>query len=334
MGEFASRITGSSDLYQADTRSPGASISFVTAHDGFTLADLVSYNEKHNEANGEDNADGESFNRSWNCGVEGPTDDPEVNALRWHQKRNFLATLLLSQGVPMLLGGDELGRTQQGNNNAYCQDNEISWYDWDHVDEALLEYTRHLVAFRRTHPSLHRRRWFQGQLRGRVDIDWFRPDGEQMSDEDWRSDFVRSVGIFLNGEAITGRSLRGQRVTDDSFALLFNAHHEPIEWCLPSRYAKSWARELHTGAGPGRPGAFEPGATIGADDTVVVDGRSVVVLRATSPGSSEDLETSGEPASAESAGDQPAPSLQRAEQRRRRQREQPTRRAPGRDART
>src|SRR5579871_30515 len=223
LGEFASRITGSSDLYQADTRSPGASINFVTAHDGFTLADLVSYNEKHNEANGEGNADGESFNRSWNCGVEGPTGDPDVIACRRRQSRNLLSTLLLSQGVPMVLGGDELGRTQRGNNNAYCQDNEISWYDWEAVDERLLAFTRRLVALRRRHPSLHRRRWFQGRpLRGMVDIDWFRPDGAQMSDDDWRADFVRSVGIYLNGEAIAGRDARGQRVLDDSFALLFN----------------------------------------------------------------------------------------------------------------
>jgi isoamylase len=301
MGEFASRITGSSDLYQADTRTPGASINFVTAHDGFTLSDLVSYNEKHNEANGEDNCDGESFNRSFNCGVEGPTDDPEVIDCRRRQQRNFLTTLLVSQGVPMLLGGDEIGRSQSGNNNAYCQDNELSWYDWKDVDEPLLEFTRRLVAFRRAHPSLHRRRWFQGQLRGRIDIDWFRPDGRQMTDDDWHADFVRSVGIFLNGEAIAGRDSRGQRVTDESFALLFNAHDEPIEWSLPARYAKCWSRELDT-AEPADSSGETP--AVGPDETVVCQGRSVVVLRATAPGEGGDVpvDESEEPGVSTQAG--------------------------------
>ncbi|HTW99036.1 MAG TPA: glycogen debranching protein GlgX, partial [Acidimicrobiales bacterium] len=302
MGEFASRITGSSDLYQADTRSPSASINFVTAHDGFTLADLVSYNDKHNEANGEGNADGESFNRSWNCGVEGPTDDAEVLALRGRQARNFLATLLLSQGVPMLLGGDEIGRTQRGNNNAYCQDNELSWFDWSKVDEGLLELTRHLVAIRRSHPSLHRRRWFQGHpLRDRVDIDWFRPDGEQMSDDDWRSDFVRSVGIFLNGEAIAGHDTRGQRVVDDSYALLFNAHHEPIEWQLPARYAKSWVRALDTSLDPADPASLHD-AELALDCEVVCGGRSLVVLRATAPPSPEVPLDADEPGAEQRSG--------------------------------
>ncbi len=202
-------------------------------------------------------------------------------ARRRRQQRNFLATLLLSQGVPMLLGGDEIGRTQHGNNNAYCQDNEISWFDWEDLDEPLLAFTRQLMALRRSHPSFHRRRWFQGQLRGRVDIDWFRPDGEQMTDEDWRADFVRSVGIFLNGEAIAGRDPRGQRVTDDSFALLFNAHDEPIEWRLPHRYAKSFETVLVTLPDPLE---RDEARDIGPDDAVTVQGRSVVLLRATLPG--------------------------------------------------
>ncbi|MFA9431751.1 glycogen debranching protein GlgX, partial [Egicoccus sp. AB-alg2] len=223
--EFASRLTGSSDLYESDTRRPGASINFVTAHDGFTLADLVSYNDKHNEANGEDNRDGTDDNRSWNCGVEGPTDDPDVLALRARQQRNFLTTLLLSQGVPMLLGGDELGRTQGGNNNGYCQDNEISWYDWDAVDEDLLAFTRGLIGLRAEHPIFRRRRWFQGRpLRGEEidDIAWLRPDGTEMDDEDWDASYAKSLQVFLNGRGIASPDPRGQQIVDDSFLVLFN----------------------------------------------------------------------------------------------------------------
>jgi glycogen operon protein len=274
LGEFGSRLTGSSDLYQADTRHPGASVNFVTAHDGFTLRDLVSYNEKHNEANGEDNADGEPYNRSWNCGVEGDTDDQAVLALRHQQQRNFLATLLLSQGVTMLLGGDELGRTQRGNNNAYCQDNEISWYDWEHVDEDLVEFTRLLIALRRDHPVLRRRRWFQGHsIRGSVDLGWFRPDGAEMSDDDWEAS-PPSVGVFLNGAAITDRDRRGQRVTDDSFLLLFNTHAEPIEWTLPKQWGQWWDLVTET-ADPGR----SEDDVLESSATMPVAGRSVVVLR-------------------------------------------------------
>jgi isoamylase len=274
LGEFGSRLTGSSDLYQADTRHPGASVNFVTAHDGFTLRDLVSYNEKHNEANGEGNADGEPYNRSWNCGVEGDTDDQAVLALRHRQQRNFLATLLLSQGVTMLLGGDELGRTQGGNNNAYCQDNEISWYDWDHVDEALLEFTRLLIGLRRDHPVLRRRRWFQGHsIRGSVDLGWCRPDGAEMSDDDWEAS-PPSVGVYLNGTAITDRDRRGQRVTDDSFLLLFNADPEPIEWTLPKQWGQWWQLVTDT-ADPGR-SAVE---VLESSATIPVAGRCVVVLR-------------------------------------------------------
>ncbi|MGN6796112.1 MAG: glycogen debranching protein GlgX [Streptosporangiaceae bacterium] len=270
LGEFASRLTGSSDLYQADARHPAASVNFVTAHDGFTLADLVSYNHKHNEANGEDNKDGENHNRSWNCGVEGETGDQDVLALRRRQQRNFLVTLLLSQGVTMLLGGDETGRTQRGNNNAYCQDNEISWLDWEDQDEALLEFTRRMIALRREHPVLRRRRWYQGvPIRGSVDIGWCRPDGAEMSDEDWDSG-IGSVGVFLNGEAITDRDRRGQRVTDDSLLLLFNGHHEPIEWTLPKQWGEWWELVVDTAA-PGREGNV-------SDQQLPVAARSVLVL--------------------------------------------------------
>ncbi len=273
LGEFASRLTGSSDLYQADARHPGASVNFVTAHDGFTLRDLVSYNDKHNEANGEHNADGESHNRSWNCGAEGDTDDADVLALRHRQQRNFLATLLLSQGVTMLLAGDESGRTQGGNNNAYCQDNEISWLDWEHTDEALAEFTRRLIALRREHPVLRRRRWFQGlPIRGSVDLGWCRPDGGEMSDHDWDSG-TGSVGVFLNGEAITDRDRRGQRVTDDSLLLLFNGHHEAIDWILPKQWGQWWDLVVDTGA------ADREGASLSCDQSLPVAGRSVLVLQ-------------------------------------------------------
>jgi isoamylase len=272
LGEFASRLTGSSDLYQADARHPGASVNFVTAHDGFTLADLVSYNDKHNEANGEDNKDGENHNRSWNCGAEGDTDDQDVLTLRHRQQRNFLATLMLSQGVTMLLGGDETGRTQHGNNNAYCQDNGVSWLDWEHQDEALAEFTRRMITLRRDHPVLRRRRWFQGvPIRGSVDIGWCRPDGAEMSDEDWGSG-TSSVGAFLNGEAITDRDRRGQRVTDDSLLLLFNAHHEPIDWTLPKQWGLWWDLIVDTAA-PEREGT--PGS---CEQSLPVAARSVVVL--------------------------------------------------------
>jgi glycogen operon protein len=221
VAELASRLTGSSDLYQSDSRRPVASINFITAHDGFTLRDLVSYNGKHNEANGEQNADGESHNRSWNCGAEGDTDDPAVIRLRAQQQRNFLTTLLLAQGVPMLSMGDELGRTQKGNNNAYCQDNELSWVNWDDVDGQLLEISRWLIALRRDHPVFRRRRWFQGRpIRGTVDIGWFKPSGKAMTDKDWVAGHERSLGVFLNGKAIPGHDERGKPLLDDSFLLV------------------------------------------------------------------------------------------------------------------
>jgi len=278
VGEFASRLTGSSDLYQGGSRWPTASVNFVTAHDGFTLRDLVSYNDKHNEANGEGNRDGESHNRSWNCGAEGDTTDEGVLALRARQQRNFLTTLLLSQGVTMLLAGDEIGRTQHGNNNAYCQDNEISWLDWEHVDERLLEFTRRLIELRGRHPVFRRKHWFQGRsIRGTVDLGWFKPDGTEMSDEDWGSARVNAVGVFLNGEAITDRDRRGQRVTDESFLLLFSAQADTLSWTLPEQWGKRWETLLDTA------GNYPEGETVDSGATVEVAGRSVVMLQRTDP---------------------------------------------------
>jgi len=246
LAEFASRFTGSSDLYEADNRRPIASINFVTAHDGFTLNDLVSYNDKHNEANGEDNRDGESHNRSWNHGVEGPTEDSAVNVLRERQKRNLLATLLLSQGVPMIAHGDEFGRTQHGNNNVYCQDNELSWIDWKDAreHEVLTDFTARLVQLRAAHPVFRRRRFFQGRpIQGSniEDIAWLRPDGQLMSEQDWRVGFARSVGIFLNGRGIPEHDELGRSIVDDSFFLLVNAHHQQITFTLPTNgYGQLW----------------------------------------------------------------------------------------------
>ncbi len=279
LGDFANRLTGSSDLYALTGRRPSASVNFVTAHDGFTLHDLVSYNEKHNEANGEDNRDGESHNRSWNCGAEGPTDDPAIGTLRNRQKRNFLATLLLSQGIPMLLGGDEIGRTQGGNSNAYCQDNEISWYDWGKVDEDLLDFTAGLIRLRREHPVFHRRRWFYGRaLHGSDvrDIGWFRPDGEEMSAEDWQQGFARSLAVFLNGDAIPGTDRRGEPVQDASFYLLWNAGDAPLAFRLPGgSWGGGWSEVFDTGEP-----RFAAGEAIRREgEEVTVAGRGVVVLR-------------------------------------------------------
>ncbi|HEX8123009.1 MAG TPA: glycogen debranching protein GlgX [Solirubrobacteraceae bacterium] len=248
LGELASRLAGSSDFYEHSGRRPFASINFVTAHDGFTIRDLVSYNEKHNDANGENNNDGESDNRSWNCGAEGSTDDPAVNALRSQMQRNHLTTLLLSQGIPMILGGDEIGRTQQGNNNAYCQDNEISWIDWAEADETLLEFARKLTAFRHRHQVFQRRRFFTGlpvTARGGgdplPDLEWFTPDGRQMTGDDWGNDFGRAVALFVNGEGIRERGQYGQRHVDSSFLLCFNAHDAPIEFATPpAEYGEKW----------------------------------------------------------------------------------------------
>jgi isoamylase len=257
LGEFASRLTGSSDLYNHSDRRPTASINFVIAHDGFTLRDLVSYNEKHNQANGENNNDGESHNRSWNCGVEGPTDDPKINAMRLRQQRNFITTLMLSQGVPMLAHGDELGRTQGGNNNVYAQDNEISWVDWDlDADQKdLLAYTSGVIDLRRKHPVFRRRRFFAGDAAhgGKSelgDIEWFRPDGNQMDEGDWNSGFARSLMVFLNGDAIPELDAMGRSISDDHFLLLFNAWSEPISFTLPGKaWGSNWAVRLDTSTG-------------------------------------------------------------------------------------
>lgn len=244
LGEFGLRLTGSPDLYADDNRRPTASINFITAHDGFTLHDLVSYNEKHNLDNGEDNNDGESHNRSWNCGAEGDTDDENIHQLRNKQKRNLLATLFLSQGVPMIVAGDELGRTQKGNNNAYCQDNELSWIDWKHADENLLEFTRKLIELRKKHPVFCRRKWFQGQrIRGTgvEDIAWFLPDGKEMTEEHWNSSFAKSLAVFLNGKGLHTAGPRGEIITDDHFYIIFNAHFEDLEYSFPSKkYGEQW----------------------------------------------------------------------------------------------
>jgi glycogen operon protein len=253
LAEFAYRFTGSSDLYENDSRNPNASINFVTAHDGFTLRDLVSYQDKHNEANGEGNRDGTDDNRAWNCGAEGPTDDPDILALRARQQRNILVTLMLSQGVPMLLAGDEAGRTQNGNNNAYCQDNEISWLNWGQADQELYAFTRRLIAFRHDHPAFRRRHWFQGRaIHGAdcKDIAWFTPSGEQMSEDDWGEWFAKSLGIFINGDTIPNPNTHGDPVTDASFYLIFNAHHEALDFNLPEiRWGQRWALLLDTARG-------------------------------------------------------------------------------------
>jgi isoamylase len=278
MAEFASRLTGSSDLYENTSRLPYASINFITAHDGFTLNDLVSYNEKHNEANGEQNRDGESHNRSWNCGVEGPTMDPDVLRIRTRQKRNFLSTLLLSQGVPMVLGGDEIGRTQHGNNNAYAQDNEISWYDWENIDQDLLIFCQRLVRFRRDHPVFRRRRWFQGRpINGSElrDIAWFTMEGTQKVGKDWDLGYVKSLAVFFNGMTIPNPNPFGEPVTDDNFYVIFNAHHEPLDFTLPGAdWGDLWIKELDTKVGwAEKEESFRPG------DRIKVEARSMVVLR-------------------------------------------------------
>jgi isoamylase len=283
LAEFGSRFTGSSDLYQGTARRPYASINFITAHDGFTLRDLVSYNEKHNEANGEDNRDGEDHNRSWNGGAEGPTDNPDVVRLRNRQMRNFHATLLLSQGVPMLCGGDELGRTQHGNNNAYCQDNELSWYDWEAADTSLLGFVRDLIKLRSQHPVFTRRRWFQGRpIRGNdvSDIGWFTPGGTEMSDQDWQAGFAKTVGVFLNGSAIRTMDEWGRHVVDDSFYVMFNAHSEPVEFVLPeSKWGEQWTIALDTNDSADHLAVDNLGRQLNAGEHLHVEGWSLVLLR-------------------------------------------------------
>jgi glycogen operon protein len=283
VGDFAERFAGSADLYERDGRRPFASINFITAHDGFTLADLVTYNEKHNEANLEDNRDGTDDNRSWNCGVEGPTDDPEVNALRARQQRNFVATLLMSQGVPMLLGGDEFGRTQRGNNNAYCQDNEISWYSWDWSPEgkALFEFTQRVLALRAAHPVFRRTTFFAGDVddAGLPDVYWFRPDGRRMTTREWNAPGGGCLGVFLNGNGLHDVTPEGEPVRDDSFVIIFNAHYDPVEYLLPTRrFGRRWRVELTTSNGSA--GATVPeGRELPFRAPLRLEGRSLVVLR-------------------------------------------------------
>jgi isoamylase len=310
LGEFASRLTGSADLYASDNRRPIASVNFVTCHDGFTLTDLVSYDGKHNEANGEDNRDGADDNRSWNCGTEGPADDPGVLALRARQQRNLLTSLLLSQGVPMLLAGDELGRTQSGNNNSYCQDNELSWVHWpDEADghsgasSSTSEtegawpwqhaFVRALTQLRAQHPVFRRRRFLTGKPaegdgsqpggdqsgtgEPMPDIAWLTPDGAQMNGDDWAAGFAKSVMVFLNGEAITEPDQRGERVTDESFLLLFNAAEHDLDFIIPAeRYGDRWAPELDTADPQPPPG---DNRAVKAGDTITLTSRSLRLLR-------------------------------------------------------
>ncbi len=280
LGEFAYRFTGSSDLYESNGRRPNASINFVTAHDGFTMRDLVSYDHKHNAANGEHNRDGENHNLSWNSGVEGPTDDPAIEELRGRRIRAMLATLLLSQGVPMVVMGDELGRTQHGNNNAYCQDNETSWVDWAAADQELLAFVRELIAFRNRHPTFRRRRWFIGsEVRGhaatphdRTDIGWFTPDGTPVTDHEWNDPAGRSLTVWLNGATIPTPDPRGAPVLDDDFLVFFNAAAEPVNFTIPGKLAGGWSFVFDTSTASGRRASKAVGRK------VLVADRSVVVL--------------------------------------------------------
>jgi isoamylase len=277
LADFAYRLTGSSDLYGRTGRRPHASVNFVTAHDGFTLSDLVSYDHKHNEANGEDNRDGSDDNRSWNSGAEGPADDPAITEIRERRRRSLLATLLVSQGVPMLRHGDELGHSQGGNNNAYCQDNEISWLDWEQADERFLAFCAKLIAFRVRHPVFRRRHFFEGRpIFGEPlsDIGWFRQDGQEMTPKDWQAGFAKSLGVFLNGEALPDPDPRGQRLADDSFLLLFNGHHGDVTFVLPGgTWGTLWLPEFDTTSVPAARDAQPAGAK------VVVAARTVQVLR-------------------------------------------------------
>jgi glycogen operon protein len=281
ISEIGYRLTGSPDLYQHDGRRPYASVNFITAHDGFTLNDLVSYNDKHNEANGDENCDGEGHNRSWNCGAEGPTDDPKINNLRRQQRRNFLTILFLSEGVPMLLGGDEFGRTQNGNNNAYCQDNEISWFNWQRRDNQLFEFTRRLIEFRKQHPVFRRPKFFQGKRVGgseTKDVMWFNPGGNEMSEQEWNSPFVRWLGMLISGDVDDVVDSHGEPVRDDTFLLLINAHYEAIPFLLPGEEKLEWEQILDTAIEEGflkKPAKFSSG------DDVDLRGRSTALLRLT-----------------------------------------------------
>jgi len=280
IGEFARRFTGSADLYGRSGRRPHASVNFVTAHDGFTLTDLVSYNDKHNEANGEDNRDGHNHNLSWNCGVEGPSDDATIVELRARQRRNFLATLLLSQGAPMLLAGDELGRSQQGNNNAYCQDNELNWLDWTPSAEKsdLVRFVSHLTALRRAHPSFRRRDFFEGRPLhggGVKDILWLKPDGKEMSDQEWEHESARSLGVYLSGTGLTDVDRYGRTKRDDDFLILLHPHHEDTAFVLPAIPGEPWRALFDTAQEPATPDARKHYA---AGETYLLRARSLVLL--------------------------------------------------------
>lgn len=281
IGELAYRLTGSSDLYQSGGRSPYASINFVTCHDGFTLHDLVSYNGKHNEANGEENRDGENHNNSWNCGEEGPTSNKHINELRMQQKRNFLATLLFSQGVPMLLYGDDVGRTQQGNNNAYCQDNEVSWLNWEISSEQhqLFRFIRYLIRIRRRHPIFRRRHFFQGRRikgAGVKDVTWLKPDGKEMTDEEWQTSFARCLGVFFAGDAIDEYDLRGKKIRDENLLMLINAHHEQIPFTIPAEPAFArWEVLVDTSFSTGK---RNDGRNFSPHQPYPLQGRSLVLL--------------------------------------------------------
>ena len=274
LGEFASRFTGSSDLFGDDGRRPTSSVNLITVHDGFTLADLVSYDTKHNEANGEDNRDGTDDNRSWNCGAEGPTDDPDIVALRARQQRAMLATLLLSFGVPLLLGGDELGRSQQGNNNAYCQDTPITWFDWTQVDTELLAFTRRLVSFRKAHPVFRRRRFLAGMEAS--ELGWFTPSGTAMTEADWADPGARALALYLDGSDDPDRAEDGGLLVDDDFLVLVNGWWEPLEFTVPpTRAGQSWYGELDTFDTGASPAPIPPAA----GGTITLGPRSIVVLR-------------------------------------------------------
>jgi glycogen operon protein len=275
LGPLAARLAGSPDIFGQRGRPPQATINYVTAHDGFTLTDLVSYEKKHNLENGENNRDGHNDNRSWNCGEEGPAGDPAIRELRNRLKRNFLATLLLSQGIPMILSGDELGRTQQGNNNAYCQDNDLSWLQWESADEALIAYTRRLIDLRRRHPAFRRRKWLRTESGGaaeKPDVRWYRPDGAPMAGGDWSNGYAKSIQGFLSGE-IGYRDLQGEPVADDDFLLLFNAHGDEVTFRLPPDLGEGWQVVLDTRNGEVPPAPYHAGGM------VQVVGHGMVVLQ-------------------------------------------------------
>jgi glycogen operon protein len=280
VGDLAYRITGSSDLYAHSGRRPYASVNFITAHDGFTLQDLVSYNDKHNEANGEDNRDGNNNNRSWNCGAEGPTEDPDILALRAKQKRNLLATLLLSQGVPMIYGGDAIGHTQMGNNNAYCQDNPTSWLNWNlqPADRDLLAFVQRIISLRQRHPVFRRRRFFQGRpIKGASvkDVLWLNPSGNEMSEEEWRDPSVQCLGMYLSGQGLDETDERGHKVIDENFLVLLNAYHEDVQFSLPAfRPDDCWIAWMDTS----REGGLRPADTWNGGLAYPLQARSMVVL--------------------------------------------------------